>query len=288
MAAPFWRRIWSSSCDSAQLARCSLDAHLAFDHMAYVVDLYGACVATPAVIRAGMLKLRADVSDKMIEKWLVQWSREGLIIRHVDNGLPALQIVNFDRYQPEAVRYREECGIEQKIAYPPDFTPPPPLRKPRSDRGKRINGGSIADDDSAIYRQDTAAPCARENERSAPSARRTPSASRPYSPSNEDPISLRFQQLFPSAAQSHRDYEQFCVLRQQFGDRRVTAVFDSADALRARTGQVGFGFFVAELRKPVASAPAPPQPQIRPWTVTPEEAELLPSEHPLAQEAGRD
>ena len=143
MGTPTYRRIYSSNADSAQLARCSLAAHLAWAHMAYVVDYYGRCSADPGYIRYTMLKRRIDVTPKCIASWIGEWEREGLIITYVVDGMRLLQVLTFDRYQPDAIKHRREKDIHESLPAPPGYVAPAPVpgRPRNSERNSERNSG---------------------------------------------------------------------------------------------------------------------------------------------------
>jgi DnaD/phage-associated family protein len=113
------RTISSKLPTSPSVNACSLLAHAVWPHTAYIADPWGRFESHPGAVRASMFPLRDDVTMEMVESWLQEWARCGMIEIYFVNGRRYAQIVEFDTYQKATVSYRKRSGIRPKLPAPP-------------------------------------------------------------------------------------------------------------------------------------------------------------------------
>ena len=113
------RMINNAIAFDAKIHRLSCDtSRLAFTWLITFADVDGRTYGDPAIVRSMVFPRRTDVTAEDVEKYIIEWQKEGLIEWYERDGDTWIQFPNFDKNQAGLRKDREA----------PSAIPAPPLR----------------------------------------------------------------------------------------------------------------------------------------------------------------
>ena len=113
------RMINNAIAFDAKIHRLSCDtSRLAFTWLITFADVDGRTYGDPAIVRSMVFPRRTDVTAEDVEKYIIEWQKEGLIEWYERDGDIWIQFPNFDKNQAGLRKDREA----------PSAIPAPPLR----------------------------------------------------------------------------------------------------------------------------------------------------------------